>query len=105
MNEVISKLSEIEAAAEQIMNDTADKKKLLSEEIESKTAAFDKQAAEHTKDILLELQASMKEDMKEKTNKLQQKRADAFRKLEADYDQKHSFYAHELFNDLLKRQS
>lgn len=103
MDNVISKISEIEAAAVLVMDEALDKKKQLSQDMDEKIAAFDKKAAEDTEKTLIELQASMEEDRHTEIEKLLLNRDNLLKELETRYEQKHSIYSQQIFDYLLKK--
>ena len=69
MDDVISKLAEIEAAASRIMENVAEQKKVLSLENEEKMKAFDEETDKETEKklnkIKSELQIHMEKELEE----------------------------------------
>lgn len=102
MDDVIGRISEIEAAAVLVMDEAYEKKKKLSEDMNEQIAIFDNQAVEETEKTLIKLQTSMNEDMKVEIEKLQCKKDMILKELEDDYKQNHFVYAQQILDHLLK---
>lgn len=102
MNTVISKISEIEAAATAIMDDANVRKKAFAKEMDEKSAAFDAQLEKETAKTISELRAQMEVDMK---SKLAEQQAGAERlvsQLETNYESNHTAIVEKLFADMIK---
>ena len=80
MEDIISKLAEIETAASHIMDDVAQQKKALAAQYDSAVQDFDR---------------SIEEDIEKKT-------AQIFQRMETNYNQRHTELAQEIYNRILR---
>ena len=87
MEDVISKLAEIEAAASRIMEDVAVQKKRLSEENDAQIKAFDEEADRQT--------AKELENQKAETDEI-------LHKMEKYYEAHHEEMAQKLYDKILR---
>ena len=69
MDTVINRLSEIDEAANSIMEETNVRKKAFAQEIEKKTAAFDLQLEKETAERISQIRSQMEKEMQEMLDK------------------------------------
>lgn len=102
MDIVIKKISEIEAAASSVMDDANIRKKAFTQEMEEKTAAFDRELDARTEEKIAALRLKMEVEM---NSKLEKQKADAealWLRMEQNYEDHHKEYAAKLFRQLTK---
>ena len=102
MDTVINRLSEIDEAANSIMEETNVRKKAFAQEIEKKTAAFDLQLEKETAERISQIRSQMEKEMQEMLDK-QKADSEAFLKiLEENYEKSHRMYVERLFDQMTK---
>lgn len=99
MDTVLGKLSEIEAAAKQILDNANSQKENLSKKMEQKTILFDKELEQSTARTLASMQEETAASIQEQLVKLQADADEVLHALEQDYNKNHTIYAN---NILLK---
>lgn len=102
MNNIISKISEIEASAASIMDAAAERKKEYAKEMEEKTAAFDREIEAETARQLKKLRESMEADAKKLLDAQRRDAEKAIRQMEETYRSRHTKYVEELFKSMTK---
>lgn len=100
MDTVLNKISEIESAASQIMEEANARKKAFARKMEEKTTAFDTELETETSKKISELRAQMEVDMKAKLSKQQSDADQVLKGMEENYKAHHSAYAKKLFHAL-----
>ena len=102
MDNLISKISEIESAASAIMDSANEKKQQLAADMAAKTAAFDEELEKETSEELERLRSSMKQEL-EKQLEAERASTDALIvRLQESYDKHHVKYVQELFEQMVK---
>lgn len=102
MNNIISKISQIEASAASIMEAAGERKKEYEKEMEKKTAAFDSELEEKTAARLKELRTAMEQEALAQLG-AQRKEADRkIRRMEEIYQSRHTQYVETLFQSMTK---
>ncbi|MBQ0000701.1 MAG: hypothetical protein KBT01_04080 [Clostridiales bacterium] len=102
MEEAIRKLMEIEDAAREIMQETVQNKKWLSEQMEQACREYDAELDAEMEERLKELRESIGESTEEQLTKLREKNSRALENLEIYYEQNHERLSQELFEKILQ---
>lgn len=102
MDTVIEKISEIEEAAISIMDDVNEQKKSFSNEMEKRTALFDRQLEDETNKEIEKLRADMEIRMNKQLEKLRSDSKKILETLEKRYNDYHTQYVEELFQTMIK---
>lgn len=102
MEQILSKLSEIELAARHIMEDADRTKKALSEEAEKKCRDFDHELEKSTSQKVLQIRSSLEKEKDSQLTALRQNTEDYFRSLDSYFEENHERLAEELFHKLLE---
>lgn len=102
MDNLISKISEIESSASAIMDSANEKKKQMAADMAAKTAAFDEELEKETSKELEKLRSAMEMEI-EKQIKAERENAEKFiTQLQDLYDKRHLQYVQELFDHMVK---
>ena len=102
MDNLISKISEIESSASAIMDSANEKKKQMAADMAAKTAAFDEELEKETSEKLEELRSSMEQEV-EKQIREEKANAEKFIvQLQDLYDKHHLQYVQDLFDHMVK---
>ncbi len=102
MNNIISKISQIEASAASIMEAAGERKKEYEKEMGEKTAAFDRDLEEKTAAQIRELRSAMEQEAQAQLEE-QRKNADRIiRHMEELYKSRHAQYVENLFRSMTK---
>lgn len=101
MDQVVSKLSEIEAAATKIMENGAVKKTQLAKEMELKTADFDKKVDADTQKTLSELKERLSNNKDSELEQLQRETKLLLDSLDDQYNHHHEEIAKQLLNKII----
>lgn len=102
VDDVIGKLTEIEAAAVRILGASDAKKKQLAEEIEEKTKRFDEKLSAETERALKQVQEKLD---KEKEEELQSQKAETERILalmQQKYDSEHNVWSDSIIQSIVR---
>ncbi len=102
MDNLINKISEIEAAASSVLANMDERKAAFAEAIKEKTAAFDADLEQETAQAIRQLRERMEADMKERLAKQQADGADALSILDEIYESSHAALAADLFQQMTK---
>lgn len=86
MNQVITELSKIEAAAANIQRDTENEKKNYAKEMEQKIKDFDEQLEKETKEKLAELSKKLEEEKKKELSAMRAEILEKTAKMEEIYN-------------------
>lgn len=103
MDTVITKISEIESIAADIMEDANAQKKAYAKEIEERTAAFDKQLETETEIKISALRKNMEEDLESRLSRQRSDAANVLTLMEEHYNKNHGKMAKELFQKMTER--
>ena len=101
MDDVISKLAEIELAASKIMENVVEEKKSLSLENEARIKAFDDEVDKKTEEKLEGIRKGLEVDMEQELLQKQQTEA-TLKKMEAGYEQRAEAMVQELYDKILR---
>ena len=101
MEQILSKLSEIELTAKRIMEDADNTKKALSEEMEKQCRDFDLALEEVTNQKILQLRSSLEKEKDTQLFALRQNTENYIQKLDTYFNENHQRLSEELFQKLL----
>lgn len=102
MEQILSKLSEIETTANYIMEEASEKKQALTLEMEEQCRTFDTQVDEDTAGRVDEIRRQLEQDKEKELSQLRQQTKDMFAKLDAYYAENHERLAKEIYSKILK---
>ena len=100
MEQILNKLSEIEATANAIMQDAARQKQALSEEAEKQTKEFDASLEKETSDEIRKIREDLAHEKDARINELRAETEDQLSRLDAYYKAHHESICSELFQKL-----
>lgn len=100
MEQILNKLSEIEATANAIMQDAARQKKALSEEAEKQTKEFDASLEKETSDEIRKIREDLAREKDARINELRTETEDQLSRLDAYYEANHESLCSELFQKI-----
>ena len=98
MEQILNKLSEIEATANAIMQDAARQKKALSEEAEKQTREFDAALDKETE--IQKIREDLAREKDARINELRAETEDQLSRLDAYYEANHESLCSELFQKI-----
>lgn len=101
MEKVVTKLSEIEAAAVAIMDNANAKKKEISESMIIKTNEFDKTVDEETSKTLSDLNKKLELETEQELKALKDKTMQVLKALEDDYNKNHTALAKKILAQII----
>lgn len=93
MDHIVKKLSEIEHAAEAVVEHAELEKSELEERIQNERNQFDKQLEDHTQKELNDIHKGLKRQMDEILARQNRKNQTAIEELKKDFEEKHTAYA------------
>lgn len=102
MEELLSRISEIDAAAANILADADKQKSLLSEELDSRIKKFDAQVEKDTKKQLDDIKVRLDKEAKETLAKLRSSTEKELKRLDSLYQSKHTQMAKEILQNIIK---
>lgn len=102
MEQIISKLSEIETAARVIMEDTDRQKKALSEEMEKQCKEFDAALAEETDRKIGEIRRNLESEKNDLLSSLSKETEASIQALDSYYEKNHQRLSKEIFEKILE---
>ena len=100
MEQILNKLSEIEATANAIMQDAARQKQALSEEAEKQTKEFDASLEKETSDEIRKIREDLAHEKDARINELRAETEDQLSRLDAYYKAHHESLRSELFQKI-----
>ena len=100
MEQILNKLSEIEATANAIMQDAARQKQALSEEAEKQTKEFDASLEKETSDEIRKIREDLAHEKDARINELRADTEDQLSRLDAYYKAHHESLCSELFQKI-----
>lgn len=101
MEEVISKLSEIEATAKNIMAEAEKTKQSLSDDLEKQFKEFDGKIDARTEEKIAAIRKQLESDKESEVKKLRQETKKRFADMELYYEENHEKLAEEIFNRIV----
>ena len=102
MNNIISKISEIESAASSIMDNANLQKHALSKDMEQRTKAFDEQLEAETNEKIQAMRSEMELEMQKQLDLQKQDTDKTIVLLDQLYKKNHMQYVDQLFQDMIK---
>ncbi|MEY8339414.1 ATPase [Lachnospiraceae bacterium 62-35] len=102
MDNIISKISEIEASASSIMDSAGKQKQILAKEMEARIAAFDADLEQRTSAELDRLRSGIEREMKTQLFEQKSRAEKIIAQLQELYDNNHSQYVKDLFDAMVK---
>lgn len=102
MDNIIKRISDIEAAASAILDEANIRKKNFAQEMSEKTISFDRELETATANEIAKLRSRMEIEMKEKLAKQKEHAAFIQATIEQEYDEHHTVYVERLFRALLE---
>ena len=102
MNNIISKISEIESAASSIMDNANLQKQALSKDMEQRTKAFDEQLEAETNEKIQAMRSEMELEMQKQLDLQKQDTDKTIALLDQLYKKNHMHYVDQLFQDMIK---
>lgn len=98
---VINRLSEIEAAAVNVENQSAGEKRRIAKEYEQKTLDFDRELDARTEEKLQDLNEKLKSEAEEELLKMRRETEQALESMKKEYTQNHEKLVDELFHYII----
>lgn len=98
---VINRLSEIEAAAVNLRQQTAGEKRRIAKEYEQKTLDFDQKIEAETQKELKALSEKLEREANEELLKLRQGTEQALAAMEKEYTENHAKLADQIFHEII----
>ncbi len=102
MDDIISRLSEIEDSSQSYIDDATLRKKEIAAEISARKELWKQDLDAKTKARITELQESMNISKEKKILELKQQSETAFKNLQDMYDTNHDKYVDMLFSNMIK---
>lgn len=102
VDDVIGKLSEIEATAVRIMEATDLKKKQLAEDMEEMTRQFDEKISEETKEALKEVLQKLDREKVEELQKQQEETEAILGAMQRKYDNEHGTWSDSIMKSIVR---
>ena len=102
MEDIISKLAEIEAAASHIMEDVSEQKKQLALEYDQAVQDFDRAIDEETQKKTAGIREGLETQMKEKLARQESETARTLEEMEKHYTECHTALAKQIYNRILR---
>ena len=102
MDQIISKLSEIEVASVRIIDSTTTDTKKLDEQLKEKIAAYDRAEDQKMTDTLSKLREQLARDMEENLKDLKQETETAMENMTLIFEKQHEELADKILNDLIR---
>lgn len=102
MDDVISKLAEIESAASRIMEDVAEQKKKLSESNDQLIRNFDEEVDQNTAKELDAIRGELKINMEKELAAQKAATNESLQKMERYYEAHHTEMAQKLYDKILR---
>lgn len=103
MEQILSKLSEIEIAAKSIQKDADKTKKALSEDMEQQCKAFDAALEQQINDRISKIRDELEKEKDSRLTDLRRKTEDHFAALDAYFTENRQRLCSELFQRVLQR--
>ncbi len=100
MEQILNKLSEIEATANAIMQDAAKQKQALSEEAEKQTKEFDASVEKETGTEIQKIREDLAREKDARINELRTETEDQLSRLDAYYEANHEDLCQKLFQKI-----
>lgn len=102
VDDVIGKLSEIEATAVRILEATDLQKKQLSEDMEEKARLFDEQLSKETEEALKQVQVKLNKEKDEELQKQKEETEAMLTSMQQKYDNEHGAWADSILQSIVR---
>ncbi len=102
MDQIISKLSEIEVASARIVDSAATDTKKLDDQLKQRIAAYDRAEDQKMTDTLSQLREQLARDMEENLKDLRQHTETAIETITQIFEKQHEKLADKILNDLIR---
>ena len=102
MDHIVKKLSEIEHAAEAVVEHAELEKSELEERIQNERNQFDKQLEDHTQKELNDIHKGLNRQMDEILARQNRKNQTAIEELKKDFEEKHTAYAEKIVRRIIE---
>lgn len=102
MEQILSKLSEIELTARNVRKDADKTKKVLSEEMEQQCKAFDSALEQQTNDQIRRIRDGLEKEKDSRLTALRQETEQHFTTLDTCFAENHQQLCEELFRKILQ---
>ena len=102
MEQIISRLSEIETAATAIMEDADRQKKVLSQEMENRCKEFDIALERETDEQIAKIRQNLEKEKDARLASLREDTDAAFRSLDSYYEKNHERLSRQLFKQIVQ---
>lgn len=102
MEDIISKLAEIETAASHIMDDVAQQKKALAAEYDLAIQEFDRSIEKNIEQKTAQIRHELEIQMEKKLAAQKEDTEQVLQRMEENYDQRHTQLAQEIYNRILR---
>lgn len=102
VDDVIGKLSEIEATSVRIMEAADEKKKVLAAEMEEKRKEFDTKLAEQTEVSLQQVKEKLNREKEEELAQLQQETQEMLEKMQQKYENEHGAWSEGIMQSIVR---
>lgn len=102
VDDVIGKLSEIEAAAERIVEATELQKKQLTDDMEEKSRQFDENLSKETEKSLRQLREKLNREKDEELQNQKEETEKALAAMQQKYDKEHSMWADSILQSIVR---
>ncbi|MDO4309064.1 MAG: hypothetical protein Q4C77_19865 [Eubacteriales bacterium] len=104
MEQILTKLSEIEIAARSVQKDADKTKQALSEKMEQQCKDFDAALEQQTNARILRIRDGLEKEKDSRLTALRQETEEHFTALDTYFEQNHQQLCEELFQKILQRQ-
>ncbi len=101
MEQIISKLSEIESTASQIMEEAQRRKEELSQEYQEQCREYDRQADVQAEEEVRRIRTRLEADQKARLADLKKQTEDGFARMEKYYTRHHQELAREIYEKII----
>lgn len=102
MEQIISKLSEIENMAGQIMEEAQDKKKELSQQHQNQCRKYDEQAQAQAEEKIRQIRVQLEQNQKTQLADLKKRTQEGFAQMEDYYEKQHQRLAREIYEKIIQ---
>lgn len=101
MEEILSKLSEIETTAQSILEDADSRKKALSMEMDQKCKDFDSALEKSMDDQIGDIRKNLESEKDSRLTELRASTEKAYQQLDAYYEKNHQRLSEEIFKQII----
>ena len=102
VDDVIGKLSEIEATAERILEATDLQKKKLTDDMEERTRQFDEELSKETEEALKQVQVKLNREKDEELKRQREETDELLKAMQQKYDKEHGVWADRILQSIVR---